>query len=188
MYSTRVWKVKNISIRTIYRWKRRFLGFLTTQSGSKSTWGLWRNVQKCQHHFRWIFRTCHWRHSTPSLSMTSLSLAGVYCASTLLGRCLCKCVDVYIITISCTWRINALWALSNQVLTCFSEHFFLFFSNIFYIYVSNQHQKHAASMVIYWHIHRIYMNKLHCLTERDSRLGSHTILHYFGVWGYVWAT
>jgi len=31
----------------------------------------------------------------------------VYCASTLLGRCLCKRVDVYIITLSCTWRIYA---------------------------------------------------------------------------------
>jgi len=32
----------------------------------------------------------------------------VYCTSTLLGRCLCKHVDVYIITLSCTWRIYAL--------------------------------------------------------------------------------
>ena len=32
----------------------------------------------------------------------------IYCASTLLGRCLCKRVDVYIITLSCTWRIYAL--------------------------------------------------------------------------------
>ena len=50
-----------------------------------------------------------WRHSTPSLSITSLSLAGVYCTSTLLGRCLCKRVDVYIITILCTWQIYALF-------------------------------------------------------------------------------
>jgi len=28
MYSTRAWKVENISIRTIYRWKRRYIGFL----------------------------------------------------------------------------------------------------------------------------------------------------------------
>jgi len=44
-----------------------------------------------------------WRHSTPALLITSLSLAGVYCESTLLGRCLCrpKRVDVYIITLSC---------------------------------------------------------------------------------------
>jgi len=32
----------------------------------------------------------------------------IYCASTLLGRCLCKRVDVYIITLSCTWRIYTL--------------------------------------------------------------------------------
>jgi len=31
----------------------------------------------------------------------------VDCASTLLGRCLCKRVDMYIITLSCTWRIYA---------------------------------------------------------------------------------
>ena len=78
----------------------------------KSKWGLWRNVQKCQHRFRWIFRT---RHIMPSLSMTSLSLAGVYCASRLLGRCLCKRIDVYIITLSCTWRI---YALSECLLVC----------------------------------------------------------------------
>ena len=28
LYSTRAWKVENISVRTIYRWKRRFIGFL----------------------------------------------------------------------------------------------------------------------------------------------------------------
>ena len=67
--------------------------------------GLMRNVQKCSHRFRWIFRT---RHSTPSLSMTSLSLARIYCACTLLGRHVCKRVDVYIITLSCTWWIYAL--------------------------------------------------------------------------------
>jgi len=37
----------------------------------------------------------------------------VYCASTLLGRCLCKRADVYIITLSCTWRI---YALSERLL------------------------------------------------------------------------
>jgi len=55
--------------------------------------------------------------STPfpmeTLSMTSLSLAGIYCTSTLLRRCLCKRVDVYIITLSCTWRI---YALSERLL------------------------------------------------------------------------
>jgi len=37
----------------------------------------------------------------------------VYCANTLLGRCLCKRVDVYIITLSCTWQI---YALSERLL------------------------------------------------------------------------
>jgi len=32
-------------------------------------------------------------------------------------------------------------------------------------------------------IQEIIKNKLHRLTERDS-IGSHTILYYFGVWGY----
>jgi len=45
--------------------------------------------------------------------MTSLSLAGVYCARTLLGRRVCKRVDVYIITLSCTWQI---YALSERLL------------------------------------------------------------------------
>jgi len=41
--------------------------------------------------------------------MTSLSLARVYCARTLLGRRVCKRLDVqYVITLSCTWRIYAL--------------------------------------------------------------------------------
>jgi len=45
MYSTRVWKVDTISVRTKYCWKRRFIGFL--MSFSRSKWGLRRNVQKC---------------------------------------------------------------------------------------------------------------------------------------------
>jgi len=36
------------------------------------------------------------------------NLAGIYCACTLLGRHVCKRVDVYIITLSCTCRIYAL--------------------------------------------------------------------------------
>ena len=59
------------------------------------------------------FSARQWCHSTPSLSMTSISLAGIYCASTSLGRCLCKHVDMYIITISCTWWI---YALSERLL------------------------------------------------------------------------
>jgi len=47
-------------------------------------------------------------------AMTSLSLAGV-CARSLLGRRVCKRVDVglYVITLSCTWRI---YALSERLL------------------------------------------------------------------------
>jgi len=45
--------------------------------------------------------------------MTLLSLAGVYCARTLLGRRVCKRVDVYMITLLCTWRI---YALSERLL------------------------------------------------------------------------
>ena len=67
---------------------------------------MYKNVNTVSDEF---FRTrLQWRHSTPVLSMTSLSLAAVYCASTLLGRCLCKRVDVCIITLSCTWQIYAL--------------------------------------------------------------------------------
>jgi len=49
--------------------------------------------------------------------MTSLSLAGVYCVHALLGRCVCKCVDVYIITLLCTWRIYALSECLHQSLS-----------------------------------------------------------------------
>jgi len=46
-------------------------------------------------------------------AMTSLWSAGIYCARTLLGRRVCKRVDVYMITLSCTWRI---YALSDRLL------------------------------------------------------------------------
>jgi len=46
-------------------------------------------------------------------AMTSLVLAGVYCARILLGRRVCKRVDVYMITLLCTWRIYALWVPSS---------------------------------------------------------------------------
>jgi len=45
MYSTHVWKVDNISVRTRYCWKRRFIGFPVI--GSRLKWGFRRNVQKC---------------------------------------------------------------------------------------------------------------------------------------------
>jgi len=55
----------------------------------------------------------------------SLSLASVYCACTLLGRRVCKRVDVYIITWSCTWQI---YALSERLLVVFLFPFELSFS------------------------------------------------------------
>ena len=45
MYSTRVRKVDNISVRTRFCWKCHFIAFLTTQSGSRSKWGFTRNVK-----------------------------------------------------------------------------------------------------------------------------------------------
>jgi len=43
------WKVDNISIQTIYRWKRLFIGFPKTVSRSKL--GFVRNLQKCNRHY-----------------------------------------------------------------------------------------------------------------------------------------
>ena len=48
MYSTRTWKVNNISVWTIYGWKCLFIGFLKTQSVTKSKLGFMRNLQKCK--------------------------------------------------------------------------------------------------------------------------------------------
>jgi len=86
IYLTHAWKAKNISVRTIHHWKRHFRGFLATQSGSKSKWGLWRNVQKCQHRFRWIFP--HTPALTPQHAgvIDDVIIIGrrrVYCASRL---------------------------------------------------------------------------------------------------------
>ena len=79
-----------------------------------SKWGLWRNVQKCQHRFRWVFphdatarRRYWWRH----YHWQATRLLCKY-----IGRCLCERVDVYIITLSCTWRI---YALSERLLVIF---------------------------------------------------------------------
>ena len=41
----------------------------------------------------------------------------VYCARTLLGRRVCRRVDVYIITLSLVWQI---YALSEHLLVCLS--------------------------------------------------------------------
>ena len=66
--------------------------------------------------FRWIF-SGHASHAT-AIVIDDVIIIGrrrIYCASTLLGRCLCKRVDVYIITLSCTWQI---YALSERLLVC----------------------------------------------------------------------
>jgi len=47
MYSTRAWKVDNISVQTIYHWNLCFFGFLKILSGSRWKWAFRRNVQKC---------------------------------------------------------------------------------------------------------------------------------------------
>ena len=77
------------------------------------------------------------RQSTPSLSMTSLSLVGVYCARSLLGRRVCKHVDVCIITLSCSWQI---YALSERLLVLTPDIVFfidilLYFLHVYYFCV-----------------------------------------------------
>jgi len=48
MYLTYVWwKVDNISICTIYRWNRQFIGFPEIRSSLRSMLGFKRSVQKC---------------------------------------------------------------------------------------------------------------------------------------------
>jgi len=47
IYSTRVWEVDNISLRTIYRWNLRFIGFPDIQSSSRPMLGFTRNLQNC---------------------------------------------------------------------------------------------------------------------------------------------
>jgi len=64
----------------------------------------------------------HMPHHAVHGAMTSLLLAGIYCARTLLGRHICKHVDVYVITLSCTWWI---YALSERLLV-FSLFYFIF--------------------------------------------------------------
>jgi len=40
MYLTHAWKVDSISVRTIYRWNQRFIGFQKIHSSSRLMWGL----------------------------------------------------------------------------------------------------------------------------------------------------
>jgi len=56
-------------------------------------------IRQSRHSRRYRWRYYHWQ---------ATRLLRKY-----IGRCLCKCVDVYIITLSCTWRI---YALSERLL------------------------------------------------------------------------
>ena len=114
MYSTRVWKFDTFSVWTRYCWKHRFIGFWRysqVQDRSGGFGEMYKNVAL-------ISRKMDFTHTPqhavqPWVPMTSLSLTGVYCARTLLGRRVCKRADVYMITLSCTWRI---YALSERLL------------------------------------------------------------------------
>jgi len=73
LYSTRTWKVENVSVRTIYRWKRRFIGFLKVEDRSWGWGEMYKNVTPFlmdflhmpQHavqqwrHYRWQASTVH---------------------------------------------------------------------------------------------------------------------------------
>jgi len=89
----------------IFPYGQYIIGNWWLKSGSRSKWGLRRNVQKCN-----TVSDGFSAHATARVhgAVTSLSLAGVYCARTLLGRRVCKHVDVYMITLSSPWRIYAL--------------------------------------------------------------------------------
>ena len=108
MKSWEYFRSDNISLETSFSW-------LSDDIGSKSKWGLWRNVQKCQHHFRWIFphTPVTPQHAVIINDVIIIGRRRIYYTSTLLRRCLCKRVDMYIITLSCTWRI---YALSERLL------------------------------------------------------------------------
>jgi len=66
--------------------------------------------------------------------MTSSSLAGIYRTHTLLGRRVCKRVAVYMITLSCTWRI---YALSERLLV-FAWNYHTFHWMLGYMYFQKQ--------------------------------------------------
>jgi len=66
---------------------------------------MYKNVNTVSDGF---FRTRQPQHAGVIDDVIIIGRRCVYCASTLLGRCLCKRVDVYTITLSCTWRIYAL--------------------------------------------------------------------------------
>jgi len=51
MYSTCAWKVDNISVQSVYRWKRLFIGFPKIKSVSRSKLGFTINLQKYNNDF-----------------------------------------------------------------------------------------------------------------------------------------
>ena len=117
MYSTRAWKVENISVRTIYCWNLCFIGFMMIQPGSRSKWGFRRNVKNVTFISRKMDFFCT-RHSTPYSDERRWrhyrwQASTVQVHYYLLRRRVCKRVDVYMITLSCTWRI---YALSERLL------------------------------------------------------------------------
>ena len=71
-------KVDNISVRTIYRWKHHFIGFLAILSGSRSKQGFTRNMQKCN--------SCYTQKISPNCTlqrddvMATIMVTGVVCS------------------------------------------------------------------------------------------------------------
>ena len=75
----------------------------------------WRGVsEKCTKKVTLISRKMDFLHMPQHAiqwwaPMMSLLMAGVYCTRTLLGRRICKRLDLYMITLSCSWQIYALY-------------------------------------------------------------------------------
>jgi len=71
-WSTRVWKVHNISLRRLHRWILCRIGFLIIQLGSRSKWGLTRNVHECN-----SYHLKDGDRSSNSCRLTPLKLRGL---------------------------------------------------------------------------------------------------------------
>jgi len=99
MYSTFAWKVENISIRTIYIVGNVILLAFWRHSQVQNRNGGWETMYK-------NVNTIFDRFSAHASDATARR--HYRWRRTLLGRRVCKHVDVYIITSSCTWRIYAL--------------------------------------------------------------------------------
>jgi len=65
----------------------------------------------------------------------------VYCASTLLGRCVCKRVDVYIMTLLCTWQICAL----------FERLLVIIIDGFVFRQLTIPQQRHLVSLLLYFY-------------------------------------